>query len=97
MITVSGAPLPVLIGNGRWDAAKVLQDNHIFRSSGFELLEHLHFDEIAPHLSAVVADQDMALVRSCARRHFPADPINSPTPDWSADGVAFDQASPYAR
>ena len=81
MITVSGAPLPVLIGNGRWDAAKVLQDIHIFRSSGFELLEHLQFDEIAPHLSSAVADRDMAFVRSCARRHFPARPSNSPTPN----------------
>jgi NAD(P)H dehydrogenase (quinone) len=73
LVTISGAPLSVLVGNGRWDAAKVLQDTHIFRSTGFELLEHLHFDEIAPHLPAVVAEQDMERARSCARRHFPAD------------------------
>jgi NAD(P)H dehydrogenase (quinone) len=71
----NSAPTPAVraIANGRWDAAKVLQDTHIFRSTGFELLEHLHFDEIAPHLPAVVAEQDMARARSCARRHFPAD------------------------
>jgi NAD(P)H dehydrogenase (quinone) len=65
MITISGAPLSVLIGNGRWDAAKILQDTHIFRSSGFDLLEHLHFDEIAPHLSGAVAGRDVGRVRDC--------------------------------
>jgi NAD(P)H dehydrogenase (quinone) len=70
LITISGAPLSVLIGNGRWDAANVLQDTHIFRATGFDLLEHLHFDEIAPHLSPAAAEKDMARVRSCARQHF---------------------------
>ncbi len=50
----------------------VLQDTHVFRSTGFELLEHLHFDEIAPQLSEAVAERHMARVRDCARRHFPA-------------------------
>ncbi len=72
IITVSGAPLSVLIGNGRWDAAQVLQDTHIFRSTGFELLEHLHFDQVAPPLPDDVAEQDMARVRSCVRQHFSA-------------------------
>ncbi len=72
MITSSGAPLSVLIGNGRWDAAQVLQDTHIVRATGFELLEHLHFDEVEPHLSDIVAEEHLARVRSCARRLFPA-------------------------
>jgi NAD(P)H dehydrogenase (quinone) len=72
LITVSAAPLPLLAANGRWNAVQVLQDTHIFRSTGFELLEHLHFDEIAPHLSDAIAERHMTRVRSCARQHFPA-------------------------
>jgi NAD(P)H dehydrogenase (quinone) len=72
LITVSGAPLPLLVQSGNWNAVQVLQDTHIFRSAGFELLEHLHFDEVVPHLPAPLAEQHMARVRSCARKHFPA-------------------------
>jgi NAD(P)H dehydrogenase (quinone) len=71
LITVSGAPLPLLVKSGNWNAVQVLQDTHILRSTGFELLEHLHFDEITPDLSKVVADRCMAHVRDCAAKHFP--------------------------
>ena len=71
LITISGAPLSLLVKSGNWNAVQVLQDTHIFRSAGFELLEHLHFDEVAPHLSGALAEQHMARVRSCARQHFP--------------------------
>src|SRR5208337_811544 len=57
LITVSGAPLPLLVKSGKWNAVEVLQDTHIFRSAGFELLEHLHFDEVAPHLPGAIAEQ----------------------------------------
>ncbi len=72
IITVSGAPLPALVKSGDWSAVQALQDTHIFRSAGFDVLEHLHFDEVVPHLAADIAEQHMARVRSCARRHFPA-------------------------
>jgi NAD(P)H dehydrogenase (quinone) len=72
LITISGAPLSLLVMSGNWNAVQVLQDTHIFRSAGFELLEHLHFDEVAPHLPAALAEQYMARVQSCARQHFPA-------------------------
>jgi NAD(P)H dehydrogenase (quinone) len=72
LITISGAPLPLLVANGKWNAVEVLQDTHIFRSAGFDLLEHIHFDEVAPHLSQAVVEQNLARVRSCARQHFPA-------------------------
>ncbi|MGD0505325.1 MAG: NAD(P)H-dependent oxidoreductase [Steroidobacteraceae bacterium] len=72
LITVSGAPLPLLVQSGNWNAVQVLQDTHIFRSAGFDLLEHLHFDEVAPHLSEALAKTHMARVRTCARKHFPA-------------------------
>ena len=72
LMTVSGAPLPLLVKSGNWNAVQVLQDTHVLRSTGFDLLEHLHFDEIVPNLSNVVADRCMARVRDCAREHFPA-------------------------
>jgi NAD(P)H dehydrogenase (quinone) len=72
VITVSGAPMTVLAKSGKWNAVEALQDTHIFRSAGFELLEHLHFDEVAPHLAGATVEQHMERVRSCARQHFPA-------------------------
>ena len=70
LITISGAPLPLLVKSGNWNAVQVLQDTHIFRSAGFDLLEHLHFDEVVPHLARTTAEQHMERVRSCARQHF---------------------------
>jgi NAD(P)H dehydrogenase (quinone) len=73
LITISGAPLPLLVKSGNWNAVQILQDTHIFRSAGFELLEHLHFDEVEPHLSKATVEAHMERARSCARQHFPAD------------------------
>ena len=73
LITLSGSPLSMLLDNCEWKAMDTLQDTHIFRSSGFELLEHLHFDEVVPHLSKALAEQYMTRVRACAREHFPVD------------------------
>lgn len=72
LMTVSGAPLPLLVKSGDWHAVEALQDTHIFRAAGFELLEHLHFDEVVPLLSAAVVDRHLVRIRSCARQHFPA-------------------------
>jgi len=72
LITVSAAPMSLLVKSGEWNAVQVLQDTHIFRSAGFELLGHLHFDEVAPHLSDAIAEQHLARVRSCVRQHFSA-------------------------
>lgn len=70
LVTVSGAPLPALVGSGGWNAVEALQDKHIFRSSGFELLEHVHFDHIQPNLPKATVDDHLARIRSCVRRHF---------------------------
>jgi NAD(P)H dehydrogenase (quinone) len=53
-----------------------LQDAHIFRSSGFELLEHLHFDKVEPPTADEVVEHSLARVRSCARRHFAANVVD---------------------
>jgi NAD(P)H dehydrogenase (quinone) len=60
----------VLTEIGRRHALQVLQDTHICRSAGFELLEHLHFREIVRHLADPVAERHMSHIRSCARTHF---------------------------
>jgi NAD(P)H dehydrogenase (quinone) len=70
IVTLSGTPLPVLTGTGRWDAVTMLQDTHVFQAVGFELLEHLHFDHIAPELSAAAANDHLTRIRRCADQHF---------------------------
>jgi NAD(P)H dehydrogenase (quinone) len=70
IVTLSGAPLPVLTGTGRWDAVTMLQDTHVFRAVGFELLEHVHFDHIEHGLPATAVNERLARVRHCARQHF---------------------------
>jgi len=72
LVTVSGAPLAALVDNGRWEAMRVLQDTHIFRASGFALLEHLHFDAVTPLLPAAEVERHAARIRACARQHFSA-------------------------
>jgi NAD(P)H dehydrogenase (quinone) len=70
LITLSGAPLTILAEDGRWSAVQVLQDTQIFRSAGFELLEHLHLDQVQPNLSVAAAEHHFARILDCARRHF---------------------------
>jgi NAD(P)H dehydrogenase (quinone) len=72
LVTLSGSPLPVLAGSGRWDAVKMLQDTHVFRAAGFELLEHLHFDHVEPGLSTTAVNGQLARMRKCARDRFGA-------------------------
>ena len=74
LITLSGAPVTVLAQDGRWSAVQVLQDTQIFRSAGFELLEHLHLDQVQPNLSIAAAEHHFARILDCARRHFAAAP-----------------------
>ena len=76
LITLSGSPLSMLLDNGEWQAMDTLQDTHIFRSSGFEVLEHLHFDKVEPPTPDAAAECDLARVRSCVRRHFAANVVD---------------------
>ncbi len=69
-ITISAAPLDSLRKSGDWDAVQALQDAHIFRASGLDLLGHLHFGEVAPGMSAAMGDDHLARVRALARGHF---------------------------
>jgi NAD(P)H dehydrogenase (quinone) len=70
LITISGAPQPLLVQSGNWNAVQVLQDTHVFHSTGFTLLEHVHFDEVVPGLSNTIVTRHLERVRLCARNHF---------------------------
>jgi NAD(P)H dehydrogenase (quinone) len=72
LITLSGAALPLLNREGGWNAVQVLQDTHMFRSTGFDIVEHLHLDQVVPQISKLAADRYLARVAACARQHFPA-------------------------
>jgi len=51
---------------GHSDAAEL----HIFRSSGFTILEHLHFDLIEPQTPHSTLAKYIERASDCARRHF---------------------------
>jgi len=70
LITLSGAPLPLLMRSGNWNAVQVLQDTHILRAVGFELLEHLHFDSVVPHMAIEIGAAHLQRARLCAQTHF---------------------------
>ncbi len=70
LVTISGAPLPFLIKSGDWNAVQVLQDTHVFRAAGFELLEHVHFDEVVPDLESAVVEKHLARLRQRVKQHF---------------------------
>jgi NAD(P)H dehydrogenase (quinone) len=97
LITVSGAPLPLLVQSGNWNAVQVLQDTHIFRSAGFELLEHLHFDEVVPHLSAPLAEQHMSRVRSSRRGAKRGPRVSTQSPTDENGTPPYRPSSPMRR
>ncbi|WP_042338980.1 NAD(P)H-dependent oxidoreductase [Paraburkholderia ferrariae] len=70
VVTVSGAPLKVLVEDGRWEAMRLLQDTHLFQAAGFDLIGHLHFDEVNPDMPAEAAAADFARARNFVREHF---------------------------
>jgi NAD(P)H dehydrogenase (quinone) len=72
LITLSGSPMASLRETGEWSAINQLQDSHIFRSTGFELLEHLHVESVEPPTGAATIQTHEERVRACARRHFNA-------------------------
>lgn len=70
LITLSGSPMAMLRAKGDWSAIDQLQDSHIFRSCGFEFLEHLHVGSVEPPITPVTLAALKERVRVCARRHF---------------------------
>ncbi|MCG5078741.1 NAD(P)H-dependent oxidoreductase [Paraburkholderia tagetis] len=74
VVTISGAPLASFMEDGRWQAMQLLQDTHIFRAAGFELIGHLHFDEVGPAMPPAAAANDLTRLRGFVRGHFASVP-----------------------
>jgi len=70
LLTLSGAPMSLLRETGKWRAIDMLQDTHVFRSAGFDLLEHLHIDSVEPPMTSALIASIEERARACARRHF---------------------------
>src|SRR5580698_6485953 len=70
LVTLSGSPLSLLRETGEWSAIQMLQDAHIFRSCGFAVLEHLHFDLVEPPTPRATLAAHIECVRACVHRNF---------------------------
>jgi len=70
VMTVSAAPLEEMRRSGEWDAVQALQDAHIFRTCGLDLVEHLHFSAVVPGLNEDMVRRHLDRVRACAQGHF---------------------------
>jgi NAD(P)H dehydrogenase (quinone) len=70
LVTLSGSPLSLLHETGEWSAIQMLQDAHIFRSRGFAVLEHLHFDLVEPPTPRATLAAHIECVRACVHRNF---------------------------
>lgn len=72
VLTISAAPIAAMERTGDWSAIETLQDSHIFRTCGLEVVEHNHFDEIVPGLAEVKVQEHFARLRPLVQVHFPA-------------------------
>lgn len=72
IVTLSAAPAAMLDRTGDWNAIRILQDAHIFRTCGLNVIVHEHFGEIVPDLSDTTAHEHLDRVRALASTHFPA-------------------------
>jgi NAD(P)H dehydrogenase (quinone) len=64
--------MATMVDNGKWAALELLQETHMFRSAGFDLLEHLHIGAVVPGYAAAQAEASVSKVRACVRKYFPA-------------------------
>ncbi len=72
VITVAGTAVPSLKSADDRKPTAALQDTLILRAVGFELVEHVHVEELDPKLSMDSVQHHLARVASCVRAHFPA-------------------------
>ena len=72
IVTLSAAPAAILDRTGDWDAIRILQDAHIFRTCGIDIVVHEHCGEILPDLPDTVARAHLDRIRALARTCFPS-------------------------
>jgi NAD(P)H dehydrogenase (quinone) len=69
-ITSSGAPQAWMRQTGMWDAMRKLSDEHVAAVCGLAVVEHLHFGDIVPGITADAVAQCAEDVAVAVRRHF---------------------------
>lgn len=69
-ITSSGAPKDWVVQTGAWAAMRTLFDDHVSAVCGMSVVEHLHFGEIMPGITAEAVEACADKVRAMVRTHF---------------------------
>ena len=69
-ITSSGAPKGWVVETGAWDAVRKLFDEHVGAVCGLSVLDHLHFGEIVPGITAESVQGCAEQVTELFERHF---------------------------
>lgn len=70
IFTSSGADMAYLRQSEQWHAMRLLEKDHILSLCGIKLLEHVHFELIAPGLSKQSVETHLARVRRAVRKHW---------------------------
>ena len=69
-LTSSGAPKDWVVKGGGWEALRTLYDEHFAAVCGLSVVDHLHFGEIVPGITAEAVRTCEARVQSLFDRHF---------------------------
>ena len=69
-ITSSGAPKDWVVDTGAWQALRKLFDEHFASVSGLSVIDHLHFGQIVPGMTADAVGECEAKVGDLVSRHF---------------------------
>lgn len=69
-ISSSGAPKGWVVETGAWDAVRKLFDEHVGAVCGLAVLDHLHFGEIAPGITAESVQDCADQVARMFETHF---------------------------
>jgi NAD(P)H dehydrogenase (quinone) len=69
-ITSSGAPRDWVVKTGAWDAMRTLFDDHVSAVCGLSVVEHLHFGEIMPGITAEAVEACADKVRALVATRF---------------------------
>jgi NAD(P)H dehydrogenase (quinone) len=69
-ITSSGAPKEWVVESGAWDAVRKLFDEHVASVCGLSVVDHLHFGEIVPGITAEAVQGCVAQVGEMFDKHF---------------------------
>jgi NAD(P)H dehydrogenase (quinone) len=69
-LTSSGAPAEWLQSQASWTAIRTLFDGHLASVCGLQVLDHIHFGDIAPGMPKAAVEGELARVGEAVRRLF---------------------------